>query len=198
MPRPEPCERDRSAPLLTLTELAAVMPRLALPRAQAFLEPLCSAMREADITTPARVAAFLAQLAHESGQFRYFEELADGSAYEPTSTDPRAQRRAANLGNTQPGDGPRFKGRGPIQLTGRANYAAASEDLGVDLVRSPMLAASPAIGFRIAAWFWRSRGLNALADKGDFRGITRRINGGLNGIEDRERYWAAAKAVLGA
>lgn len=164
------------------------MPRLALPRAQAFLEPLCSAMREADITTPARMAAFLAQLAHESAQLRHFEELADGSAYEG--------RR--DLGNTRPGDGPRFKGRGPIQLTGRANYAAAGAALGVDLVRSPMLAAAPVVGFRVASWFWASRGLNALADRGDFRGITRRINGGLNGLADRERYHDAAKRALGA
>lgn len=183
---------------LSITELAAIMPRLDAPRAQAFLDPLNAALTEGDIATPARAAAFLAQLAHESAQLRHFEELADGSAYEPTSTDPGARRRARRLGNTQPGDGARYKGRGPIQLTGRANYGAAGAALGVDLVRSPALAASPAVGFRVAAWFWKSRGLNAMADAGDFERITVRINGGLNGYPDRVRYWERAKKVLGA
>lgn len=193
--------------MVTLTELAAIMPRLDARRAQAFLEPLRAAMREGDITSPRRAAAFLAQLAHESGQLRWFEELADGSAYEPTSSDPRARRRAKQLGNVQPGDGARFKGRGPIQLTGRANYAAAAADLGVDLVRSPGIAASPSVGFRVAAWFWRTRKLNELADAGDFFGVSARINGVQrqpngkvepNGYADRVRYWEAAKAALGA
>ena len=183
--------------MLTLDQLRAVMPKLAEDKATAYLPLLTKAMAEREISTSARAAAFLAQLAHESGQLRYFEELADGSAYEPTSDDPRAQKRARNLGNTEPGDGARYKGRGPIQLTGRANYARAAKALGVDLERSPRLASTPAVGFRIAAWFWESNGLNPIADQGDFKLITKRINGGFNGLEDRERYWAAAKKALG-
>lgn len=173
------------------------MDRLAPERAAAFLDPLNNAMAEGEINTSKRAAAFLAQLAHESNQLRWFEEKADGSAYEPTSPNPEAQKRAHRLGNTESGDGPRFKGRGPIQLTGRANYELYGRILGVDLVRSPQLAASPAVGFRIAAEYWKRNGCNALADSGDFITLTRRINGGLNGLQDRERYWKQAKATLG-
>src|SRR5207342_2210749 len=102
-------------------------------KARHYLPYLNAAMAEAKINTPARKAAFLAQLAHESGELRYMEEIADGSAYEG--------RR--DLGNTHPGDGRRFKGRGPIQLTGRANYERFGELLGVDLVNDPDQAAKP-------------------------------------------------------
>jgi predicted chitinase len=137
-----------------------------------------TAMREADITTQRRASYFLAQVLHESGGLRYFEEIASGAAYEG--------RR--DLGNTRRGDGRRFKGRGPIQLTGRANYRAAGKDLGLPLERNPKLAARHDVGWRVAAWYWRTRGLNALADAGDFVGVTRRINGGTNGLNDRSRY----------
>ncbi|MFE8599834.1 glycoside hydrolase family 19 protein [Archangium violaceum] len=174
--------------LLTLEQLRAIMPRLALARAEELLPHLMAAMAEAGITTPRRKAAFLAQLAHESAEFRYFEELASGDAYEG--------RR--DLGNTQPGDGRRYKGRGPIQLTGRNNYRDAGKDLGVDLESKPELAATPAIGFRTAAWFWRTRELNELADAGNFDAITKRINGGYNGKADRDAYHVRAQAALGA
>jgi putative chitinase len=173
--------------LLTLEELRAIMPQLPLPRAQEFLEPLHRAMAERSITTERRQAAFLAQLAHESGEFRFMEELSDGQAYEGRQS----------LGNTQPGDGPRFKGRGPIQLTGRTNYTNASRALGVDLVANPTLAATPEVGCRVAAWFWQSHGLNELADVGDFRRITFIINGGYTHLERREAYYHRALQVLG-
>lgn len=173
---------------LTISTLMAVMPHCPLGRVRSFIGPLDAAMTEANISTPLRQAAFLAQLAHESGDLRFWEELADGSAYEG---------RAKTLGNTQPGDGPRFKGRGPIQLTGRANYRAAGEALGVPLEQQPELAATVDVGFRVAAWFWTSRGLNALADAGDFDGITRRINGGFTGKADRDARYLIAKRVLG-
>ncbi|MBE2248694.1 MAG: glycoside hydrolase family 19 protein [Myxococcus sp.] len=168
-------------------QLRRVMPNLSPERAAAMTPHLNRAMQEAGINTPKRAAAFIAQLAHESGQLRYFEELASGRAYEG--------RR--DLGNTQPGDGTRFKGRGPIQLTGRANYEAASRALGVDLVNNPELAARPDVGFRVAAWYWSSRGLNQLADRGDFDGITQRINGGQNGAADRRQFHQRATEVLG-
>jgi predicted chitinase len=168
--------------------LRAVMPSLPADKASAYLAPLNAAMREAGITTPLRMAAFLAQLAHESVELRFFQEIANGAAYEGR----------VDLGNTQPGDGPRFKGRGPIQLTGRLNYRSAGAALGLDLEQHPELVATPDIGFRVAGWFWTTRHLNAKADVGDFDGITRSINGGLNGKASRDRYYAAAKQVLGA
>lgn len=180
-------QRRRGKAMVTLDQLAQVMPAGAKAgRLESNLPHLLAAMREAEISTPRRAAAFLAQLALESGEFRWFEELASGEAYEG--------RR--DLGNTEPGDGRRFKGRGPIQLTGRANYAAAGRALDLPLEARPELAATPAAGFRVAAWYWRTRGLNDLADRGDFREITRRINGGYNGLAQREAYYAAALAAI--
>lgn len=172
---------------LTRVQLLTIMP-LARPRADAYLPHLNIAMREAEMTSALRRAAFLAQLAHESAQLQFMEELASGAEYEG--------RR--DLGNTQPGDGVRFKGRGPIQLTGRNNYRAAGRFLGIDLLANPRRAADPDVGFRVAGWFWTSRGLNDLADRQQFDAITRRINGGLNGKAERDRYYALARSVLGA
>lgn len=166
--------------------LRRIMPGLSVARARALAGPLGRAMKEAGITTTKRRAAFLAQLGHESAGLRHFEELASGADYEGRS----------DLGNTRPGDGRRYKGRGPIQLTGRANYRAAGRALGLPLEAKPGLASRPDVGFRIATWFWNSRGLSPLADRGDFREITRRINGGLNGYGDRLAYWARAKRAL--
>jgi len=171
---------------LSLGQLRQIMPNLSASKAQQYLPHLNRAMAEAGINTPKRQAAFVAQLAHESGEFRYMEEIASGAAYEG--------RR--DLGNTQPGDGMRFKGRGPIQLTGRSNYAAAGRALGLDLINNPRQAATPEVGFRTAAWFWNTRNLNSYADAGNFREVTRRINGGYNGLADRQKYYARALNVL--
>jgi predicted chitinase len=171
---------------VTQAQLLKIMPNLGADKARQYLPFLNQAMAEQGITTEPRKEMFLAQLAHESGGLRYMEEIASGAAYEG--------RR--DLGNTQPGDGRRYKGRGPIQLTGRANYREVGRALGLDLEGNPQLAASPAVGFRIAAYFWKSRGLNALADSGNFREVTRRINGGYNGLADREMYWARARAAI--
>jgi putative chitinase len=173
---------------LSVEQLRAIMTRLPETKAASYLPPLNSAMTEADITTPKRQAAFLAQLAHESGELHYWAELADGTAYEGRK----------DLGNTQPGDGPRYKGRGPIQITGRNNYRAAGQALGIDLENHPERASEPDVGFRTATWFWTSRKLNALADAGDFKEITHRINGGYNGLAQREEYYARALRVLQA
>ncbi len=167
-------------------QLQAIMPRLSANRASECLPHLDAAMVEAGILTPQRQAAFLAQLAHESGELRFFEELASGEAYEG--------RR--DLGNTRPGDGTRYKGRGSIQLTGRDNYRTAGRALGLELEAHPERAADIDVGFRVAAWFWTSRGLNPLADAGDFREITRRINGGFNGLAHREAYYRRALEIL--
>lgn len=141
-----------------------------------------------------RAAAFIAQVGHESGQFRWMEEIwgptAQQRRYEPPS--PLAKR----LGNTQRGDGMRYKGRGPIQLTGRANYRAYGTLLGLDLEDAPEQAATPAVGLAIAGLYWQRNGLNELADANDFIAITRRINGGTNGLEERRRFYDLALRVL--
>jgi predicted chitinase len=171
------------------------MPNLGSTKATAFLPFLVGAMKEFDIDTPARAAAFLAQLAHESGELRFMEEIWGPTPaqlrYEPVSPVARS------LGNTQPGDGKRFKGRGPIQVTGRANYRVFGDALGVDLVGNPPLAATNNVGFRTAGLYWKKRGLNELADQQRFESITRRLNGGVNGLADRIRYYERAKVVLG-
>lgn len=125
-----------------------------------------------------RLFYFLAQIGHESGGLRFTVELASGEAYN--------NRR--DLGNVFPGDGPRYKGRGLIQLTGRANYRNAGRALGLDLENNPELAASPKHSPLIAGWFWNSRNLNFWADKQDFRQVTKLINGGYNGWSDRLTY----------
>ncbi len=159
-------------------------------RAAQFIGPLVEAMNRFGIDTPARASAFLAQLMHESGRLRYTLELASGDAYEG--------RR--DLGNLQRGDGRRFKGRGLIQVTGRANYRACSMALYGDerLLIAPELLEQPEGAALSAAWYWSSRNLNALADAGQFGLITRRINGGMNGIADRLAHYDKARELLGA
>ncbi|MFF0491218.1 glycoside hydrolase family 19 protein [Nocardia sp. NPDC004068] len=177
---------------ISVEQLTAIMPGLPTDLAERYLPALNAALWEGEITTRLRRAAFLAQLAHESGQLRYFEELGDDEyfrQYDPDGANPAA-------GNTEPGDGPRYHGRGPIQLTGRANYREAGAALGLDLEGDPELAARPDIGFRIAQWYWNSRDLNQLADAADFVAITRAINGGYHGLADREAYYYRALEVL--
>jgi len=183
--------------MLTAEHVQAIMPGVPRQKRDALLPYLQAALTEFRIQTPARAAAFLAQLAHESGQFRFMEEIWGPTPaqrrYEPLST------LAANLGNIEPGDGKRFKGRGPIQITGRANYRRFGDLLGTDLVADPARAALPELAFRIAGLFWSKKGLNELADRATheaFREITRRINGGFNGLADRQKFYTAACAVL--
>lgn len=171
---------------VTPDQLQKIVPGLSAQRAAEVAPHLNRAMAEAGIDNPQRKAAFIAQLAHESGGFKHMEEIASGRAYEG--------RR--DLGNTQPGDGERFKGRGFIQVTGRANYAAASKALGEDFVKHPERAGTLENAARIAAWYWNSRGLNEKADRGNFDGITKAINGGYNGKADRDRYYARALDAL--
>tara|TARA_B100000035_G_scaffold153294_1_gene130601 strand:- start:948 stop:2588 length:1641 start_codon:yes stop_codon:yes gene_type:complete len=137
---------------------------------------LLAAMSRAGIVDPTERAMFLAQMAHESGNFRYDEEIASGQAYEGR----------ADLGNTQPGDGVRYKGRGYIQLTGRANYRDYGNRLGVDLENNPDLAKDPNIAADIAIAYWQQRVDRNAARAGDVRTVTRNINGGLNGLADRQ------------
>jgi predicted chitinase len=172
--------------MVTDDELRQIMPNCAAAKRTDYLPFIQQAMQEFEITSYLREAAFLAQLAHESGELRYMEEIASGSAYEGRK----------DLGNTQPGDGKRYKGRGPIQLTGRANYKKYGDLLGLDLINNPTVAATKEVGFRIAGQFWKLNGLNGLADQQNFKQITRKINGGYNGLDDRTKYYNRAKQVL--
>lgn len=133
-----------------------------------------------------RLTHFMGQCGHESGGFRYMEEIASGAAYEGR----------ADLGNTQPGDGRRFKGRGPIQLTGRANYRRVGRKIGIDLERHPEIVSHPSIGLLVGCVYWSDRQLNVKADADDLLGLTRAINGGTNGLEDRRRRTAQAKELI--
>ena len=163
-----------------------------IDRAREFLPHIEAAMAEFDISTPARQAAFLAQIGHESGGLHWLVEI-----WGPSIAQAHYEGRA-DLGNTQPGDGFKFKGRGLLQTTGRANYQRTGDALGVDLLADPTLLATPELAARSAGWYWREHGLNALADAGNFMLVTRRINGGTNGLEERTALFDVAKTVLQA
>ncbi|KAA5533734.1 glycoside hydrolase family 19 protein [Taibaiella lutea] len=145
------------------------------------------------IDTPQYQAAFIAQIAHESGAFRYVKEIASGKAYDTGS-------KAKALGNTPEadGDGQRYKGRGLIQITGKNNYSVCSLALFNDerLLTTPELLETPQYAVYSAAWFWSSNRLNRYVDKNDFTGLTKRINGGINGLAEREKYCKAAQKLL--
>lgn len=164
-------------------------------RAALLAPALRRAVDEAGADTPERAASLLAHLCWESGQFRFFVESEEAArAYEG---------RVRTLGNTEPGDGVRFRGRGFIHLTGRRNYAAAGEALGLELEQEPDIAGDLEVAARVAAWFWRTRGLNELVDVGDHRGVTQAINGAASDgppsyHQKRERYRTLCLALLSA
>lgn len=176
--------------MISLEQLQTIVPS-AGPRAGVFLGPLNESLEQFSIGTPRRQAAFLAQVAHESGGFRYVREIASGAAYEGRK----------DLGNVERGDGVRFKGRGLIQITGRANYRECSLALYGDadaLLDHPELLETVVGACQSAAWWWSAHGLNELADRpNSFQAITKRINGGLNGYPDRLVFFLRAKLVLG-
>jgi predicted chitinase len=175
-------------PALSVQQLQAIMPKLDAGRATTFSKPLAAAMKEFDINTPKRQAAFLAQVAQECGELRYQEEM---------FSNLEALENRADLGNTKSGDGKRYKGRGPLMLTGRGNYKAAGQALKQDLESKPELVSQPDIGSRAAGWYWKSQGLNELADRGDLRGITKHIHGDYAGLDSRMKFYKQAKQVLG-
>lgn len=180
---------------LSETELFRIYPN-ARSTAGVFVPALNAAMTHWSIDTPRRMAAFLAQIGHESGQLRYVKELGGDPYLARYDTGNLALR----LGNTPEadGDGQFYCGRGLIQITGRNNYRACSIALFEDerLLKRPQMLEEPQWAAESAAWFWHSRGLNQLADRGEFNRITRHINGGLNGLEDRLKLWARAREVL--
>lgn len=174
---------------ITAQQLLQILPN-AGQSAGVFVPALNTAMNHYQIVGLKRVAAFIAQIGHESGQLKYVKEI-----WGPTKAQARYEGRA-DLGNNVAGDGSKYRGRGLIQITGRANYAACGEALGFDLINHPELLEKPQHACMSAAWFWASRGLNTLADAGKFDTITRRINGGQNGAAGRQALYARALKVL--
>lgn len=174
---------------ITQQQLLQILPN-AGPVAGVFVPVLNAAMGHYQIVGTKRVAAFIAQIGHESGQLKYVKEI-----WGPTAAQAKYEGRK-DLGNTVTGDGSRYRGRGLIQITGRANYMACGEGLGLDLIKQPELLEKPQHACMSAAWFWASRGLNTLADADQFDKITRRINGGQNGAADRQALYARALKVL--
>lgn len=171
---------------ITREQILRVMPS-ANSRVDKYLVFINRYASEFGITTALRMAHYLAQIAHESGELRYTEELASGAEYEGRK----------DLGNTKKGDGVRYKGRGLIQLTGKANYKAYKEYCGFDVVAKPELLEQPLGAVRSSMWYWKTHDLNALADKDDVKAVTKRINGGYNGLAARQKYLDRAKNALG-
>jgi putative chitinase len=173
-----------------MTDWASIIRKMAPGALPSIVNGLAAAMPRciqiANLTTPLRQEHFLAQLAHESAGFKTTTEYASGKAYEGRK----------DLGNTQKGDGVRFKGRGLIQITGRANYNTMSKALGQDFVKEPELAAEFPYAALTAALYWKNHNLNRYADRDDIRGVTKVINGGYNGLADRTAYLAKAKAAV--
>ena len=147
---------------------------------------LSATLESYDITSRLRIAHFLGQTCEESAGYQTTEEFASGKEYEGRK----------DLGNTQKGDGPRYKGRGLLQLTGRANYTDYGKALGVDLVNNPTLAAQPALSLKIACEYWKRHNINADCDRDDIQAVTRKVNGGLNGLSERITFTQKAKAAV--
>lgn len=179
--------RNGMPPGFVEEKLEAILIHSPATEAARFFAPLLAGMQVAQIDTPLRQAHFLAQIGHESGELRYTEEIASGAAYE----------NRKDLGNTQPGDGKRFKGRGLIQVTGRANYQLFGKAIGIDLLAKPeCVATDPRLAVDASTWFWNAHNLNRLADADDIMSITKRINGGTNGLADRKEKLMRAKWFL--
>lgn len=201
--------------------LSADILRAALPTARPTdiarcATPLAEACAEWGIDTPLRLAAFLAQIAHESGQLRHLAEnlnysaeallrvfprhfdAGQAAAYarQPQRISSRVYANRMGNGDEVSGDGWRYRGRGLIQVTGKTNYAACGTALGLDLIAQPDLLEQPGPAARSAGWFWHRNGLNRPADARDIATITRRINGGLTGLEDRKAHYAHACAAM--
>ena len=175
---------------LTEEKLRAVLIGATRTEIQKYSAALKSQMITNRINTQLRQAHFLAQIGHESGDLRYSEEIASGAAYEGR----------ADLGNTQPGDGIRFKGRGLIQLTGRDNYKAYGAARSKDFTTGEnpkQIATNPVLAVDVACWFWTDNGLNELADNDNIMQITKVVNGGYNGLPERKARLARAKCFLG-
>lgn len=179
--------------MITADQIRKIMPN-AKAKADLFVGPINDSMNEFGITTKLRQAAFLAQIGHESAQLLYVKELSSGAAYEGRK----------DLGNMQPGDGIRYKGRGLIQITGRANYTALMMALEIDCIEHPELLEQPENAARSAGWFWNINNINKYADASDFDGVSDKVNrgkktiaiGDSNGWSNRLALYKKALEIL--
>lgn len=180
---------------ITLEQLNQIFPTGAKSRNAQFLQPLNDLFASNDINTVNRVAGFLSQIGVESEELLYTRELGNDAYF--NKYDIRfAPQKAKDLGNTQPGDGAKYKGRGLIQVTGRANYTACGKALGLDLVNHPELLEQPKYAVLSAGWYWDMRSINALCDADDIVRITKAVNGGTMKLKERTAYYNKAKQVL--
>lgn len=178
-------------------QLHKIMPNANKSDLDRYAPLLSAAMQEFEINTPDRQAAFLAQIAHESGSLHYVAEIADGRAYEQRADLGNLKKEALTAAHgKQTTSGRFYKGRGLIQITGFNNFRACGEALGADCINNPERLSEPALAARSAAWFWHKNKLNELADDGNFKTITRIINGGYNGLVERQAFYETAKAIL--
>jgi len=205
--------------MLTAEKFAELFPRCSDP--EGWVEAMNEVFPKYEINTPQRIAAFVAQCGHESGGWRLFSENLNYSAKaldavfgkyfvragRDANEYARQPEKIANIvyanrmdnGDTDSGDGWRYRGRGPIQLTGKANYTAFSEDMDVGAVDDPdQVSENKEIALMSAIWFWNKNGLNRYADSGDIKTMTKRINGGYIGLEDRIHHWEEALKAMGA
>ena len=176
-PMPEPTK-------ISITQLSQILAyrRYSDVRIVSLVRSLNKTFERFEINTPLRISHFLAQVIHESGGFYYREEI-----WGPTKAQKRYEGRN-DLGNDQPGDGYLYRGRGPMQLTGKFNYGRAGRDLGLDLVANPDLVATDEVGMLVAGWYWDTRVLNKYADMDSIDDVTVRVNGGYNGLKDRQKW----------
>ncbi len=204
--------------VLTAAQLKEIMPQATAENIEKYLAPLNNGMPDFEINTPLRAAHFIAQVAHESGSFRYSvenlnysakalravfgkyfptNELAEEYARKPEKIANRVYGNRMGNGDEASGDGWKYRGRGLIQLTGCDNYRRCSEGIGLNLAEDPdQVSDNPVVSVKAVGWYWQTNNLNRYADADDIKGITRRINGGLNGLEDRMEFLERAKHVL--
>lgn len=178
--------------MITEAQIRAMMPN-AGARLTPHLPFIGPALSEGHIDTPRRIAAWMAQAGHESGEYRWMSEI-----WGPTDAQLGYEGRA-DLGNVHPGDGYKFRGRCPFQITGYDAYLRCGTALGLDLIRDPDQLMDPKHATRGAVWFWNDKvgGLSPIADRDWFRLLTRLINGGYNGLEDRVVHWRRNREILG-
>ena len=204
--------------MLTAEQFSELFPNCKDP--EGWVDAMNEVFPEYEINTPQRIAAFIAQCGHESGGWRTFSENLNYSAkaldavfgkyFVRAGRDAeeyhRQPEKIANVvyanrmdnGDTESGDGWRYRGRGPIQLTGKANYTAFSEDMDVDALDNPdIVSEDKEVALKSAIWFWNKNGLNRYADEGDIKTMTKRINGGYIGLEDRIHHWEEALHAMG-
>lgn len=175
--------------IITADTLKAISPYVTTQRANVYASLLNGCMHEHGLSDNInRCAMFLAQVFHESGHLKYTEEIASGAKYEGRK----------DLGNTEPGDGKKYKGRGLLQITGRANYREMAHMLGLDLINHPAILSTPVNAVMSACLWWGKRAdrLNPLADAGNVVGVTKIINGGTNGLSERVKLFERAMKVL--